>query len=132
MNEQDIAINTEPKLVPTDAEAGAFIESFHNLATTAYQNSAHKGFWKDGKARNKGEMIALMHSELSECLEGARHGDPESDKIHGFSVSEEELADTIIRIMDYAYGFELRVAQALIAKMHYNAGRAPMHGGKAF
>jgi NTP pyrophosphatase (non-canonical NTP hydrolase) len=107
-----------------------FIAYFEVIAEAAKNNSASKGFWDN--PRNKGEMIALMHSELSEALEGVRKPTLKSDKLPDFSIEEEELADAIIRIMDYASGFNLRVGEAVIRKMHYNAGRERMHGGKAF
>lgn len=61
--------------------------------------------------RNKGELIALMHSELSECLEGERK-DLMDDKITYRKMAEVELADTLIRIFDYAgaHGYDLEGA----------------------
>lgn len=107
-----------------------FIASFIELSAQVHQNAVDKGWW--GDKRNDGEAIALMHSELSEALESMRNGNPESKKIPGFTNTEEELADTIIRIMDYAGGNNLRVAEALIAKVNYNRGRSYKHGGKKF
>ena len=43
-------------------------------------------------------------------------------------VVEEELADVIIRIMDYAFGKDLDVAGAILAKIEYNQSREFMHG----
>lgn len=80
--------------------------------------------------RNNGEMIALMHSELSEALEGDRHHNPPSDHIPEFSALEEEMADTVIRIADFAEYRKLRLAEAIVAKLKYNAGRGYKHGGK--
>lgn len=61
--------------------------------------------------RNKGELIALIHSELSECLEGERK-DLMDDKIPSRKMAEVELADTLIRIFDYAgaFGYDLEGA----------------------
>jgi len=82
--------------------------------------------------KNDGEMIALMHSELSEALEALRHGNPPDDKVPEFSGVEAELADVIIRIFDLASQRGWRVAEALVAKMEMNKGRSVKHGGKLF
>lgn len=107
-----------------------FLFAFQNIAKDVHQNAINKKWWEE--ERNDGELIALMHSELSEALEGLRHGDPASDKIPEFTSSEEELADVIIRIMDYGCARNLKIAEALIAKMKYNEGCTERHGGKLF
>lgn len=63
--------------------------------------------------RNKGEMIALMHSELSEMLEGERKNLMDSHLPHRKS-AEVEIADLLIRAFDYAgkFGFDLDGAVA--------------------
>lgn len=81
--------------------------------------------------RNKGEMIALKHSELSEMLEATRDVEnPQSVKIPGFTLEEEELADLMIRALDYAHQHELRIGAAIVAKHKYNTGRPYKHGRK--
>jgi len=88
------------------------------------------GWWD--KDCNDGEAIALMHSELSEALEALRNGNPISDKIPCHLNLTEELADCVIRIMDYCEGAELDLEEAILAKMEYNRTRPFMHGGKVF
>ena len=41
-----------------------FVESFNELATDVHENAVQHGWWE--KDRNDGELIALMHSELTE------------------------------------------------------------------
>jgi len=77
---------------------------------------------------NDGEKIALIHSELSEGFEGVRHGNGPSDHIPEFSMLEEEMADAVIRILDYSGAKELRLGEAILAKMTFNATRAYKHG----
>lgn len=106
-----------------------FVIEYNKIKDLVHYIAKEKGWWD--KERNDGEMIALMHSELSEALEGLRHGNPKSDHINTSSV-EEELADVIIRIMDYGKSRNLDIAEAIIKKVEFNQGREYMHGGKKF
>lgn len=110
------------------------------LSDICHQAAAYRGWWHTPctpaepdpitgatygyvlKERNVGEMIALMHSELSEGLEAARK-DLSSDHIPEFTGLEEELADALIRIFDFAGAVKLRLGEAFVAKMRYNAER---------
>lgn len=62
---------------------GQAVVDFVDLYGGAVSACAHEhGWWEDPKLhqpidRNMGEMIALMHSELSEALESYRDGEPE-------------------------------------------------------
>ena len=73
--------------------------------------------------RNFGEVIALMHSELSEALEAHRKSLMD-DKLPHRSGIEVEFADCIIRILDTAAAMGLDVASAVIEKNRFNRERA--------
>mgnify|MGYP001800919121 CR=1 FL=1 len=107
----------------------------HDAAKAAGWWSNADGSFKD---RNDGEMIALMHSELSEMLEGVRKDSFDDHLPHRSSV-EVELADLLIRAFDFAGARDLDIGGAYIEKRAYNAVR-PDHkreardaqGGKKF
>lgn len=78
------------------------------------------------------EKIALEMSELAERLECLRKynlNDSQNDEhCPDFLNVEIECADLIIRCLDFCGRRNLRIGEALIAKMKYNAGRSFKHG----
>ena len=66
--------------------------------------------------------LALIHSEISEALEGFRSNDKEN--------FTEELADVIIRVLDLSSGLEIDVWASIWKKLEKNTKRGYKHGGK--
>ena len=103
------------------------------------------GWWKDLKSgddirgkRNIGELLCLVHSEISEAMEAHRKGLAD-DKLPHRPGLEVELADAVIRIFDLAGGFGLDLGGAISEKLSYNSSRADhkpenrrAEGGKAY
>lgn len=117
------------------------------LVEAAHRNAVSKG-WHD-EPRSFGDIIALIHSELSEALEDHRNGHEYTEvwytkKINGEEIQTyeqpdetwkpcgipSELADIVIRVFDACglYGIDLEAA--IREKMAYNATRPHRHGGK--
>lgn len=107
-----------------------FVEEWNKLQVDIHKTAQEKGWWSDD--RNNGELLALIHSEVSEALEALRQGNPPDDKVPEFDGAEVELADAVIRIMDMAEARGYRVAEAIVAKVTYNKTRSYKHGGKKF
>jgi len=80
-----------------------------------------KGWWDI--ERSDGELIALMHSELSEALEAMRNSRPIEE-------IAEELADCCIRIFDYCGQKNIDLEDALIKKIEKNKTRPYRHNKK--
>lgn len=118
----------------------------NELAKEIHENAKSKGFYDEKK--NIGEMLCLIHSEVSECLEADRKG-----KYTGFNPKvinniadndefefnfkrsikdsfEDELADIIIRVMDLAGYKNIDLEEHIKVKMRFNSLREYKHGKK--
>jgi NTP pyrophosphatase (non-canonical NTP hydrolase) len=112
----------EVKFWPSDAK------HINGLVKEIHQDNVNRGWWHDPhtlepKDRNVGEMIALIHSELSEALEAHRK-DLMDDKLPHRKGIEVELADAVIRIFDLAGGLDLDLGNAVVEKLQFNQTRS--------
>lgn len=108
----------------------SFQDAWYTVQRDVYETAQDKGWW-DGP-REDGTLIALMHSELSEALEALRHGNPADDKIPVYDGCTAELADVVIRIMDFCGHHGMPIADAIVDKIAFNKTRPHKHGGKEF
>ena len=106
------------------------------LIQEAHDTAIEKGWW-DLPDRNVPELLALIHSEVSEALEAYRDvGIEQLDKVWYDNANKKpegvtiELADVLIRIADLCGEFNLDLEQALTEKMAYNKTRSYRHGNK--
>lgn len=126
----------------------AFIDQFQRIQKQVHASAVEKGWWDDYKAIRDCLKIAdashnlqiafklawimsklnLVTSEIGEATEGLRTGNSPDDKIPQFTSVVAELADVIIRLMDLAEEENWPLAEAIIAKINFNATREYKHG----
>lgn len=160
----DLAIDlqhTYQALLQLNKQLGgkSVLSTEHHIAESAgnalrdicYGRAANAGWWIDTETGEDvrtwpkkffslwvSAKLALVHSEVSEGLEGHRKGLPD-DKLPHRLMLEVELADAVIRVFDLAGGLGMDIGGAIAEKLHYNSNR-PDHkienrlaeGGKSF
>lgn len=102
----------------------------NKITEEIHQNALEHGWWDE--PRSFGEVIALCHSELSEALEADRKGEPliwldSNGKPDGKAI---EMADCIIRILDWCGRENVDIEKAISIKHEYNKTRPYKHGKK--
>ena len=121
----------------------------NEFAKRIHENAKAHGFYEGEK--NMGEMLCLVHSEVSEALECDRKHSPtewHNNSVHKIfnygsdndfkaefelyikDTFEDELADIMIRVMDIAAFKEIDLEAHIKAKMRYNELRLFKHGKK--
>ena len=110
------------------------MKQLNDLAKAIHQNAKNKGFWDS--PRNTGELFMLIISEAAEALEAHRKGRKADLKQfalpHNGNVTDDEwfktsfencikdttadeIADVVIRILDYCYVSEIEIKPALLS-----------------
>jgi NTP pyrophosphatase (non-canonical NTP hydrolase) len=123
------------------------MKTLNKLSDEIHENAKNKGFWDN--PRETGTLLMLCVSELAEAMEADRKGKFAKVKLYeavdqigrpshdAFSFEstikdtfEDELADTIIRILDLCGAKGIDIEKHIELKMKYNATRERMHGKK--
>lgn len=106
------------------ASAAGYLQYFCHKA------SFDAGWWVDKSGASIkanpycfSNKLALIHSEISEAMEGDRKA-LKDDHLPHRDMREVELADALIRIFDLAGAYGMDIGGALAEKMIYNARRA--------
>jgi NTP pyrophosphatase (non-canonical NTP hydrolase) len=117
------------------------VDTLRELQNDIHQSNIKAGWWTDltaipeqadlvrharrssrlGKAI-VAEKLCLIHSEVSEAMEGARKNLKDAKLPHRKMI-EVELADAVIRIFDLAGALDLDLAGAIKEKREFNAVR---------
>jgi len=111
------------------------------IATIIHDDNIKAGWWTpeekewleniitglDPKKKKLGVMLvatklSLIHSEVSEALEGIRKGVMD-DHLPNRTMFEVEIADTFIRLFDLAGAMGIDLGGAFIEKLEYNRHR---------
>lgn len=118
-------------------------KTLNEMANDIYLANREKGFWD--KERNVGEMLMLVTSELGEAMEAHRKGRfTDTVKVKESIIEygsvpferdvkdtfEDEIADSIIRLLDMAGGLNIDLDFHIKNKLAYNATRERLHGKK--
>lgn len=114
----------------------------NKLRDEIHENAKAKGFYDN--EREIGTLLMLIVSEIAEAMEADRKGyraikidfvekqEGESfvnhfrDKVK--DTFEDELADTIIRVLDLCGYMDIDIDRHVALKMRYNREREKMHG----
>jgi len=118
----------------------------NELSQKIFQANKEKGFWDN--ERNVGEMLMLVTTELAEAMESHRKGkfcklntfnetyfdnlnDAEFNQAFEKNIKDtfsDEMADSLIRILDMCGGLEIDIEKHVELKLRYNSLRPKLHG----
>ena len=121
------------------------MKTLNKLRDEIHEYAINKGFWDN--QRETGTLLMLCVSELAEAMEADRKDryadleliEKDKEDFIDFKWSfensikdtfEDELADTIIRILDLCGAKGIDIERHIELKMMYNATRERMHGKK--
>lgn len=109
-------------------------KTIRELAAEVHQTAMEKGWWpEESGGRNIGEALMLIVTEVADAMTQYKDyperswnftGIGDDGKPYGLAT---EMADAIIRILDFCEGFGIDISEALEIKAAYNKGRPYRH-----
>jgi len=117
--------------------------TLNELAAAAHNNAKEKGFYDN--PLKVGELLMLAVSELGEAMEAHRKGNFCSDDAielcerygveNTFKATikdtfEDEIADAVIRLLDFSAFLGIDIEKHVALKMEFNSTRPRLHGKK--
>jgi len=124
----------------TEIEKKQFCGKLNEMATIIHSDNRKMGFWAE--KRQIGTLLMLVTSELAEALEADRKNryfDPTHKeqptgedfdqwlKTHVKDTFEDELADTMIRLLDLCGAMDIDLEWHIHQKLKYNRARGFKH-----
>lgn len=116
----------------------------NQTAALIHKANIDKGFWEE--KRSMGETLVLVISEVIETLEADRKGrhadltafnreitnfgETTAFQMHVKDTVEDEIADSIIRLLDLSGYLGIDIETHIELKLRYNATRPKKHGKK--
>lgn len=99
-----------------------------------HKNAVQHGWYDGNGAKNFGELLMLVVTEVAEVMEEYRNGrlmkETYVNKNGKMCGIPSELADIVIRVMDICGYYNIDLEQAIEEKHEYNKSRPYKHGGK--
>lgn len=119
-NEDNICEDPEKQDRSKFEEETRFGYEISIFADEVHKNAVNHGWWENNPKFP--EIAALIHSEVSEALEAYRN--------RKYNKIGEELADVILRILDYCSAKKIHIEYEMVKKHKFNRTRPYRHGNK--
>jgi NTP pyrophosphatase (non-canonical NTP hydrolase) len=135
-----MSINPEPE--SPASEVASF--SLNELAKRAHADACNMGWYDAGKVKSDLECLAMVITEVCEAIDELRNSghahyyanvvsadgfNTPASKPEGYGV---EVADAVIRLLDFAAYKEIDLEKLIDEKLKYNLTRGHRHGSKPF
>ena len=98
-------------------------QALNVLAHDIHDDSVSAGWWDDGEDKYVlATKLMLTVSEIAEAMEGLRK-DQWDDHLPHRKMVEVEVADALIRLLDFSSALNMDIGSAVMEKLEYNRNR---------